>query len=141
VKGGRGRGIGGLPLFVSEAAHHGQGVFWAGEEARAGRLAAHSIAEDVVPPRGRENWRCGARGVACAAGPAPSGGSAAGHFDGGAGIFVLRNALPQRFTENQDFLVGLEAHVFAVVTTLLSSLDVQDGSQRPGSRVRNRDQT
>jgi hypothetical protein len=38
-------------------------------------------------------------------------------------------------------LVGLEAHVFAVVTTLLSSLDVQDGSQRPGSRVRNRDQT
>jgi hypothetical protein len=38
-------------------------------------------------------------------------------------------------------LVGLVAHVVAVVTTLLSSLDVQDGSQRPGSRVRNRDQT
>jgi hypothetical protein len=37
-------------------------------------------------------------------------------------------------------LVGLEAHCFAVVTALLPGLGVQDGSQRPGSGVRDRDQ-
>jgi hypothetical protein len=40
----------------------------------------------------------------------------------------------QEAVSSPNPLVGLEAHVFAVVTTLLPSLDVQDGgSQRPGS--------
>jgi hypothetical protein len=39
----------------------------------------------------------------------------------------------QEAVSSPNSLVGLEAHVFAVVTALLSSLDVQDGSQRPGS--------
>jgi hypothetical protein len=47
----------------------------------------------------------------------------------------------QEAVSSPNSLVGLEAHVFAVVTTPLPGLDVQDGSQRPGSRVRNRDQT
>jgi hypothetical protein len=42
----------------------------------------------------------------------------------------------QEAVSSPNSLVGLEAHAFAVVTTLLSSLDVQDGSQRIPHRVR-----
>jgi hypothetical protein len=45
----------------------------------------------------------------------------------------------QEAVSSPDSLVGLEAHDFAVVTTLLSGLDVRDGPQGPGSRARNRE--
>ena len=42
----------------------------------------------------------------------------------------------QEAVSSPNSLVGLEAHVFAVVTAPPPGLDVQDGSQMHGSRVR-----
>jgi hypothetical protein len=46
----------------------------------------------------------------------------------------------QEAVSSLNSLVGLEAHDFAVVTALLPGLDARDGSQRPGSRARDRGQ-